>query len=197
MLLACLHERLGIWYCILSASRLRAILLALKLLVFLYVRSFKFLFSNFWLILDLLLDFCYIQEPLFVSSCAWLLYANSTLGSRSDQFLGYNQHNTWDTAPISSLYILSAHLFVDDMLLTLLILFPIVYTSFRRFQLSTVFLYLRWFVVAIHVENKLHHLIVAPYLQIKNWISMGMKYASFNELVNNNTDSIATFDLGN
>ena len=39
--------------------------------------------------------------------------------------------------------ILSAYLFVGDILLTLLILSPIVYTSFRRFQLSVVFLYLR------------------------------------------------------
>jgi len=139
MLLACLHERLDIWYCILSALRLRAILSALKLLVLLYVRSFKFLFNNFWLILDLLLDFCYIQGYLFVSLYPWLLYANFVLGSRSDQFLGYNQHNTWDTALISGIHILSAHLFVGDMLLILLILFSIVCTSFRRFQLSVVF----------------------------------------------------------
>ena len=41
-------------------------------------------------------------------------------------FLGYNQHNTWDTAPISGLHILSVHLFVGNILLILLILFQIV-----------------------------------------------------------------------
>ena len=127
MLLACLHERLGIWYCILSASRLRAILLALKLLVFLYVRSFKFLFSNFLTNIEPALEFLLYSRTLSIKIFfqGWLGILSSISGSKGccGQFFIYHIITTYNIFLDKYYHFQSPVIFRDQFISLLFLMF--------------------------------------------------------------------------
>ena len=127
MLWACLHERLDTWYCILSASRLKAILLALKLLVFLYVRSFKFLFSNFLTNIEPALEFLLYLRTLSIEifSQGWLGIILSMSGPKDccGQFFIYHIITTHNIFLDKYYYFQSPVIFRDQFISLLFLMF--------------------------------------------------------------------------